>query len=178
LRGRKEPRQGPSGCAKRAEEERSDSVNRVGTDNDMKAFLIFDCRFLIGQPDCFSRRARRARGARCEFEISNWKFQRMEGVGFLHVFRPISQPQEFDFSPVIHIPGGNFSAGCQRTATKPAPGVKRERGLGREGRVWAGCLESNFFNAKTQRQAEPAPTRGRSTRQNVNSEPQTARSES
>ena len=42
-------------------------------------------------------------------------------ISIFGVFRTISQPQEFGFPPVRRIPGENFSARCQRTATKPAP---------------------------------------------------------
>ena len=63
---------------------------------------------------------------RNEFEISNWRIQRMERAGLLvfsevsdsslvradlHVFRSISQLEGFDFSSVTRIPWKNFSRG-------------------------------------------------------------------
>jgi hypothetical protein len=71
---------------------------------------------------------------RNEFEISNWRFQRMEGAEFLvsseasdfspvraifHLFRPISQSQGIGFSPVTpNSPEKNVES---RKQVQPAP---------------------------------------------------------
>jgi len=88
----------------------------VRTDN-MKTFLIFDLRFLIGRSRttqvaglCTRAKGpplkkRQRAGALQDAGASSLMFHCKRMISsrlgsFLHVFRPVSQPQGFDFSPV------------------------------------------------------------------------------